>query len=46
MEDIFGDIAHVLVDDILVTGKTREEHNKKVLQRAQEVNLKFNLKKL
>lgn len=49
MEEIFGDIAHILVDDILVSGKTRSEHDDKVIQvmnRAREANLKFNPKKL
>ena len=44
-----GDIAHVLVDDILVSGTTTEEHDKKlneVMRRAEKINLKLNKKKL
>jgi orotate phosphoribosyltransferase-like protein len=42
------DGAEVIVDDILVHGKTLEEHNarlRKVLQKARDVNLKLNKKK-
>ena len=49
MEELFGDIAHVLVDDILVSGKTRQEHDEKVIEvmrRARKNNLKLNVVKL
>lgn len=47
----FGDIKNVFayMDDILVTGKTREEHDRallEVLNRAREKGVKFNMKKL
>lgn len=47
----FGDIRNVFayMDDILVTGKTREEHDKtliEVLNRAREKGVRFNLKKM
>ncbi|XP_045445826.1 uncharacterized protein K02A2.6-like [Melitaea cinxia] len=50
MSDIFSDIEGVLifVDDILVFGETEQIHNQrllKVMQRAREVNLKFNKNK-
>lgn len=46
----FNDINNVkiMMDDFLIYGKTIEEHNDtlhKVLQRAQEINLKFNKEK-
>ena len=49
-DQIFGDIEGVLIliDDVMVWGKDRNEHNarlKKVLDRAREYNVKFNLKK-
>lgn len=40
--------AEVIVDDILVHGKTLDEHNvrlKKILQKAREINLKLNKEK-
>ena len=46
-EDIEG--VQIIYDDILVTGKTVEEHDKtlrKVLQRARERRIKFNKKKM
>lgn len=49
MERHFGDVANVIVDDLLVSGVTREEHDRKlteVLTRARAINLKFNVKKL
>ena len=45
-EDIEG--CEVIVDDLLVWGKDEEEHNqrlKKVLERAAEVDLRFNKEK-
>jgi len=47
---LFSDIIGVIVyiDDLIVTGGTLKEHNqqlKKVLDRAREVNLKFNKSK-
>ena len=45
METEFGDIAKIIIDDILVSGETREEHDWKlleVLKRARKINLKFN----
>ncbi len=46
----FGDITgvEVVVDDLLVHGKTIEEHNErleKVLKKARDINLKLNKKK-
>ena len=38
----------IIVDDIIVIGKTREEHNQNldaVMQRLQEINLHLNIKK-
>jgi len=51
MDEAFEGIAGVtaLVDDILITGKTREEHDanlQAVLQRAAEKNLKLNPDKI
>lgn len=46
MEGIEG--CHIYLDDILVWGKTKEEHNERlemVLKRAKENNLKFNKSK-
>ena len=46
-EDIEG--VQIIYDDILVTGKTVEEHDetlRKVLQRARERRIKFNKKKM
>ena len=49
MEHLFeGYPCQIVVDDILVCGKTEEEHDenlKKVLDRAREVNLRLNKKK-
>lgn len=50
MTEIFSDIEGVLifVDDFLVFGENEEIHNQrleKVLQRARDVNLKFNMDK-
>lgn len=50
METHFGCMngAEVIVDDILVHGKTLEEHNarlKSVLEKARTINLKLNIKK-
>lgn len=50
-ENIFGDIEGVFIyiDDILVTGKTEEEHNRRleiVMQRAKLNNIIFNSEKL
>lgn len=47
----FGDIGGVFIysDDIMVMGKTREEHDKnliKVLNRAREKGIKFNFNKM
>lgn len=46
----FGDIENVVIyfDDILVTGRTKQEHDKalkKVLDRAREKNVRFNINK-
>lgn len=46
----FGDIdnVHVIYDDMLIAANTEEEHDrtiKKVLERARELNVKFNMKK-
>ena len=50
MSELFGEIEGVkaIVDDLLIWGKDDEEHDarlKQVLNRAHEVNLKFNAKK-
>ena len=50
MIEAFGHIdgVEVVVDDILVHGETLQQHNErlqKVLQRAREINLKFNSSK-
>ena len=50
MYDLFADLegVKVIVDDLLIWGKDDAEHDvrlKKVLDRAREVNLKFNAKK-
>lgn len=47
VKDNFGDINGVIayVDDLLVMGRTLEEHDKnlkKVIDRAREINIKFN----
>ena len=47
----FGDIpnVHVIADDLIVAGKTEEEHDKalaQVLQRARERNVRFSPQKL
>lgn len=47
----FGDIegVHIYVDDILIAAKTLEEHDsilEKVIQRAKEINVRFNPDKL
>lgn len=47
---IFGDIegVNLYIDDILISGKSQEEHDlrlKLVLERAEEMNVKFNIKK-
>ena len=45
----FSENAEVVVDDLLVWGKNREEHDRKLqatLQKAQEIGLVFNKKKL
>lgn len=46
----FGDIdnVHVIYDDMLIAATTEEEHDrtlKKVLERARQQNVKFNMKK-
>ena len=51
MERVFGDIpnVHVFYDDLIVAGKDEEEHNaalQKLLNRAEEENVKFNIDKL
>ena len=51
MDEIFEDIPGVtpLVDDVLISGSTREEHDRtlrKALERAKERNLKLNPDKL
>ncbi|KAK2720085.1 hypothetical protein QYM36_004107 [Artemia franciscana] len=49
MEETFGNFKGmgIIVDDILISGKDEEhnEHLKKVLQKAREVGVKFNLEK-
>jgi len=50
MSELFEDIEGVkaIADDLLILGKDDEEHDarlKQVLNRACEVNLKFNAKK-
>ena len=50
MSELFEDVEGVkaMVDDLLIWGKDDEEHDarlKQVLNRAREVNLKFNAKK-
>lgn len=47
----FGDIENVLIyfDDIMIMGATKEEHDetlRKVLERARERNVRFNVNKL
>ena len=49
-QQIFGDIEGVIIylDDIMIWGKDEKEHNErvnKVLQRAKEWNVTFNLRK-
>ena len=46
-QQVFGDINNVMIylDDILVEGKTQEEHNEalnNVIERAKQFNIKFN----
>lgn len=48
--DNFGDIENIIIyfDDILVFGRTKQEHDealKKVLERAKQKNVKFNVNK-
>ena len=50
MSELFADVdgVKVIVDDFLIWGKDDDEHDarlKQVLDRAREVNLKFNAKK-
>ena len=50
MSELFEDVEGVkaIVDDLLIWGKDDDEHDarlKQVLNRACEVNLKFNAKK-
>jgi len=50
MEQNFGNIdgVEIIVDDILIHGRTLEEHNRRletVLQKARSINLKMNKKK-
>lgn len=49
MYELFGDIPNLIIyiDDFLIYGdkKTHDETLKKVLKRAEELGLKFNLKK-
>ena len=50
VSELFEDVEGVnaIVDDLLIWGKDDEEHDarlKQVLNRAREVNLKFNAKK-
>ena len=50
MSELFADVdgVKVIVDDLLIWGKDDDEHDarlKQVLDRAREVNLKFNAKK-
>lgn len=45
---ILLELLYTYIDDLFITGTTLEEHNqrlKKVLDRAREVNLKFNKSK-
>lgn len=47
----FGDIpgTFVYIDDVMITGKTSQEHDdnlKKIIERAEDRNIKFNLSKL
>ena len=47
-EDVAGARVKAIVDDLLIWGKDDDEHDarqKQVLNRAREVNLKFNAKK-
>lgn len=49
--EIFGDIENVIIymDDILIAGRTKEEHDAtllKVLNRAREKNVRLNIDKL
>ena len=49
MEQHFGEFGECLVDDILIHGKTRQEHDEKLgnaLQRAKEIGVTFNPDKL
>ena len=49
MEREFGEWALIMVDDLLVYGKTKEEHDEKllrVLNKANKLNIKFNPAKL
>lgn len=48
---IFGDILNVFIymDDVLIIGKTKEEHDKAllaVLERARQKNVRFNIHKM
>lgn len=47
-EEVFGDIEGVDIDDLRIIARNQHEHNiilEKVLQRAQERNIKFNIEK-
>ena len=49
MEEEFGEFAIVLIDDLLIWGKDREEHDeklRKVLEKAKKINVTFNKSKL
>ena len=49
MKEYFGDIAEVIVDDLLVWGENKEQHDKKlleVLERARKFGVKSNKEKL
>ena len=49
MEKYFGEFASVIIDDLLISGVTKEEHDRKLLQvlnRARQINFKFNVNKL
>ena len=49
MTDYFGDVAEVVVDDLLVWGLNRQDHDRKlleVLKRARQLGLKLNKEKL
>ena len=49
LSEYFSEWSEVIIDDILIWGRTYEEHDRKleaILKKAREVNIRFNPKKL